>query len=81
MMSIEKLSSNALLEKFNEKFDNLDDTIYLTNSSNKYVGTIEQIIIPEIGDIEIIRDSTIELSFKNLQEVNINFIGMKILDQ
>ncbi|MDC1170166.1 HupE/UreJ family protein [Candidatus Pelagibacter sp.] len=68
-----KLSSNALLEKFNEKFDNLDDTIYLTNSSNKYVGTIEQIIIPEIGDIEIIRDSTIELSFKNLQEDEYQF--------
>jgi hypothetical protein len=48
-----KLSSDALLEKFNEKFNNLDDKIYLTNSSNKYVGTIEQIIIPEIGDIEL----------------------------
>ena len=68
-----KLSSDALLEKFNEKFNNLDNNIYLTNSSNKYVGTIEQIIIPEIGDIEIIRDSTIELSFKNLQEGEYQF--------
>jgi hypothetical protein len=68
-----KLSSDALLEKFNEKFNNLDDKIYLTNSSDKYVGTIEQIIIPEIGDIEIIRDSTIELSFKNLQEDEYQF--------
>src|SRR6056300_441816 len=68
-----KLSADALLEKFNEKFNNLDDKIYLTNSSNKYVGTIEQIIIPEIGDIEIIRDSTIELSFKNLQEDEYQF--------
>ena len=63
-----KLSPDRLLKKFYEKFDNLDNQIYLTNSSNKYFGTIEQIIIPEIGDIEVIRDSTIELSFKNLQE-------------
>src|SRR5210317_849193 len=38
-----KLSSDALLEKFNEKFNNLNDKIYLTNSSNKYIGTVEQI--------------------------------------
>lgn len=63
-----KLSPDKLLKKFYEKFDSLDDKIYLTNSSNKYFGTIEQITIPEIGDIEVIRDSTIELSFKNLQE-------------
>ena len=63
-----KLSPDELLKKFYKKFDNLDDKIYLNNSSNKYIGTIEQIIIPEIGDLEIIRDSTIELSFKNLQE-------------
>ena len=63
-----KLSPDKLLKKFYEKFNSLDDKIYLTNSSNKYFGTIEQITIPEIGDIEVIRDSTIELSFKNLQE-------------
>ena len=63
-----KLGPDELLKKFYKKFDNLDDKIYLTNSSNKYVGTIEQIKIPEIGDLEIIRDSTIELGFKNLQE-------------
>jgi len=63
-----KLSPDKLLKKFYEKFDSLDDKIYLTNSSNKYFGTIEQITIPEIGDIDVIRDSNIELSFKNLQE-------------
>ena len=63
-----KLSPDKLLKKFYEKFNSLDDKIYLTNSSNKYFGTIEQITIPEIGDIEVIRDSSIELSFKNLQE-------------
>jgi len=68
-----KLSPDELLKKFYEKFNSLDDKIYLTNSSNKYFGTIEQIIIPEIGDIEVIRDSTIELSFKNLQEDTYQF--------
>jgi hydrogenase/urease accessory protein HupE len=68
-----KLSPDELLKKFYEKFDSLDDKIYLTNSSNKYFGTIEQITIPEIGDIEVIRDSTIELSFKNLQEDTYQF--------
>ena len=68
-----KLSPDELLKKFYEKFDSLDDKIYLTNSSNEYFGTIEQITIPEIGDIEVIRDSTIELSFKNLQEDTYQF--------
>ena len=68
-----KLSPDKLLKKFYEKFNSLDDKIYLTNSSNKYFGTIEQITIPEIGDIEVIRDSTIELSFKNLQEDTYQF--------
>ena len=63
-----KLSPDKLLKKFYEKFNSLDDKIYLTNSSNEYFGTIEQITIPEIGDIDVIRDSNIELSFKNLQE-------------
>jgi len=68
-----KLSPDKLLKKFYEKFNSLDDKIYLTNSSNKYFGTIEQITIPEIGDIEVIRDSSIELSFKNLQEDTYQF--------
>jgi len=63
-----KLNPEKLLEKFYEKFDNFNNEIYLIKDLNKYFGTVEKITIPPIGDLEIIRDSIIEISFKNLQD-------------
>ncbi|MDA9607059.1 HupE/UreJ family protein, partial [Candidatus Pelagibacter sp.] len=59
--------------KFNSKISNLQNKIYLNSVSSNYSLTLLNIVIPEVGNTDIIRDTIINFDIKNIKDENLKF--------
>ena len=77
--SLRNMSAVELLEKFNSKIKKLENRIYLKSANHNYNLVMTNINIPEIGNINIARDTIIDFEIKDLKEENLKFFWDKNL--
>ena len=73
------MSSNELTSQYDFEIKKLLNKIYLISSEKNYDLTLTNINIPEVGNQNIIRNTTIEFDIKNLQNENLIFYWEKEL--
>lgn len=73
------MSSNELTSQYDFEIKKLLNKIYLISSEKNYDLTLTNINIPEVGNQNIIRNTTIEFDIKNLQNENLRFYWEKEL--
>ena len=67
------LSPEKLLIEFENKLKNFENYVFIENKNNKFNPIIVSIEIPEIGNVEVIRDSLIIINFKNIEGNDFKF--------
>ena len=73
------MSSNELTSQYDFEIKKLLNKIYLISSEKNYDLILTNINIPEVGNQNIIRNTTIEFDIKNLQNENLRFYWEKEL--
>lgn len=73
------MSSNELTSQYDFEIKKLLNKIYLISSEKNYDLTLTNINIPEVGNQNIIRNTTIEFNIQNLQNENLRFYWEKEL--
>ena len=76
---LRNMSSNELTSQYDFEIKKLLNKIYLISSEKNYDLTLTNINIPEVGNQNIIRNTTIEFDIKNLQNENLIFYWEKEL--
>ena len=71
--NLRRLSPEKLLIEFENKLKNFENYVFLENKKNKFNPIIVSIEIPEVGNVEIIRDSLIIINFKNIESNDFKF--------
>jgi hydrogenase/urease accessory protein HupE len=77
--NLRNMSAVELIEKFNSKIKNLENRVYLKSANHNYNLVMTNIDIPEIGNINIARDTIIDFEIKDLKEENLKFFWDKNL--
>jgi len=75
--SLRKLNASELQNLFNQKLKDFTNNIQLFQNDQTVQFKIDNIFIPEIGDIAISRETQITLSGKNILENNLSFSWSK----
>ena len=70
---LRKLDPKQLLSEFENKFKNFENYIFLETKKNKYNPIINSIDVPQIEDLELIRDSIININFKDIESDQFRF--------
>ena len=71
--NLRRLSPKKLLIEFENKLKNFENYVFIENKNNKFNPIIVSIEIPEVGNVEIIRDSLIIINFKNIESNDFKF--------
>ena len=70
---LRKLDPKQLLSEFENKFKNIENFIFLETKKNKYNPIINSIDVPQIEDLKLIRDSIINIYFKDIESDQFRF--------
>ena len=77
--NLRNMSAVELIKKFNSKIKNIENRVYLKSANHNYNLVMTNIDIPEIGNINIARDTIIDFEIKDLKEENLRFFWDKNL--
>ena len=73
------MNPTILLRKFNSKIKNFNNKINLTSNNSNLDLTLISVIIPKVGNTEIIRDTIITFDIQNIKEERFKFSWDKSL--
>jgi len=77
--NLRNMSAIELIEKYSSKIKNIENIVYLKSANHNYNLVMTNINIPEIGNINIARDTIIGFEIKDLKEENLRFFWDKNL--
>ena len=77
--NLRNMSAVELIKKFNSKIKNIENRVYLKSANHNYNLVMTNIVIPEIGNISIARDTIIDFEIRDLKEENLKFFWDKSL--
>jgi aminopeptidase C len=78
---LRSMDSDELLKKYNFKIKELVNNIHLLSANHDYNLSLKNINIPEVGNLDIIRDTIINFDIKNLKNEEHIFYWGKTMDQ
>ncbi|CAI8280606.1 MAG: Uncharacterised protein [Cryomorphaceae bacterium] len=67
------MNPTVLLHQFNSKIKNFDNKINLTSNISNLNLTLISVIIPEVGNTDIIRDTIVNFDIQNIEEEKLKF--------
>jgi len=70
---LREMSPTILLSKFNSKIKNFDSKINLISHNSNLDLTLINVVIPEVGNTGIIRDTIVNFNIKNVEEEEFQF--------
>jgi len=70
---LRRMNPAVLLHQFNSKIKNFDNKINLTSNISNLNLTLISVIIPEVGNTDIIRDTIVTFDIKNIKEEQFKF--------
>ena len=73
------MSPSILLREFNSKIKNFDNKINLTSNNSGLNLTLISVVIPEVGNVDIIRDTIVTFNIQNIKEERLKFFWNKNL--
>ena len=76
---LRNMSSNELTSQYDFEIKKLLNKIYLNSSEKNYDLILTNINIPEVGNQNVIRDTTVEFNIQNIQNENLKFYWDKKL--
>lgn len=75
--NLRKLDPEQLLREFENKFNNIENFIFLETKKNKFNPVINLIDIPQVENLELIRDTVIKINFNNIESSEFKFFWNK----
>ena len=76
---LRKMHPTLLLREFNSKIKNFDNKIYLTSRNKTLDLTLVSIVVPKVGNTNIIRDTLVSFNIQKIDEENFHFSWNKNL--
>ena len=76
---LRKMSPEILLKQFNSKVKNFANKINLTSSNSNLDLTLVSVVIPKVGNTDIIRDTIVTFDIQNIKEERFKFYWDKNL--
>ena len=70
---LRRMNPAVLLHQFNSKIKNFDNKINLTSNISNLNLTLISVIIPEVGNTDIIRDTIVNFDIQNIEEEKLKF--------
>ena len=70
---LRRMNPTVLLHQFNSKIKNFDNKINLTSNISNLNLTLISVIIPEVGNTDIIRDTIVNFDIQNIEEEKLKF--------
>ena len=71
--NLREMNPTTLLREFNFRVKNFDNRINLTSRNSNLNLTLINVIIPQVGNTEIIRDSIVNFNIQNIKEEEFQF--------
>ena len=70
---LREMSPIILMREFNSRIKNFDDKINLISNNSNLDLTLISVVIPQVGNTDIIRDSTVNFDIQNFEEEEFQF--------
>ncbi len=70
---LRRMDPTVLLHQFNSKIKNFNNKINLTSNISNLNLTLISVVIPEVGNTDIIRDTVINFDIKNIKDEDLKF--------